>query len=144
MTDANSQPQPENPASAAQPAAAASAPLSAADDAQWAMLSHFLNIILVLPALIIFLVFKDRGPRVAVESKEALNWTINVAGLVIILNIVNIVLSFVPVIGLISWILSTLVIWAIIIVNIIFSIRGGMNVKAGGSYRYPMNHRWIK
>ncbi|WP_087129897.1 DUF4870 domain-containing protein [Microbacterium esteraromaticum] len=143
MTDPNADPVSGAPAGAPS-APAASAPLTAAEDAQWAMLAHFLNIVLVLPALIIFLVFKERGPRVAVESKEALNWTINVAGVVIVLNILSAILGFIPILGFIAWILLTLVIWAVIIVNIIFAIKGGLKVKSGGSYRYPLNYRWIK
>lgn len=108
------------------------------------MLVHYLNIILVIPALIIFILFKDRGPRVAVESKEALNWTINVAGVVIFLNILNVILGFIPLLGLFTWILFTLLIWAVIILNIVFAVLGGMKVKNGGAYRYPFNIRWIK
>ena len=45
------------------------APLTEAEDKQWASFAHFGNIILLVPALIIYLVFKDRGPKVAVEGK---------------------------------------------------------------------------
>ena len=112
------------------------APLTEAEDKQWASFAHFGNIILLLPALIIYLVFKDRGPKVAVEGKEALNWTINVTGAWIILAI----LSVIPFIGLIFSIL----LFALAIVNIIFAILGGVKVNGGGSYRYPVNIRWIK
>ncbi|MBW8870728.1 MAG: DUF4870 domain-containing protein [Leifsonia sp.] len=128
------------PAPAAQPAA----PLTEAEDKQWASFAHFGNIILLVPALIIYLVFKDRGPKVAVEGKEALNWTINVTAIVVIGNILNLILGFIPVIGWIIALLLTLVIWAVIIVNIIFAILGGVKVNGGGSYRYPLNIRWIK
>jgi len=120
------------PAPAAQPAA----PLTEAEDRQWASFAHFGNIILLIPALIIYLVFKDRGPKVAVEGKEALNWTINVTGAWIILAI----LSIIPFLGLIFSIL----LFALAIVNIIFAILGGVKVNGGGSYRYPVNIRWIK
>jgi len=120
------------------------APLTEAEDKQWASFAHFGNIILLVPALIIYLVFKDRGPKVAVEGKEALNWTINVTGIVVIGNILNLILGFIPVIGWIIALLLTLVIWAVIIVNIIFAIMGGVKVNGGGSYRYPINIRWIK
>lgn len=125
-------------------APAPAAPLSEAEDRQWASFAHFGNIILLVPALIIYLVFKDRGAKVAVEGKEALNWTINVTGLVIVVNIVNVILGFIPVIGWILALLFTLVLWAVIIVNIIFAIIGGVRVNGGGSYRYPLNIRWIK
>jgi len=120
------------------------APLTEAEDKQWASFAHFGNIIFLIPALIIYLVFKDRGPKVAVEGKEALNWTINVTGIVIAGNIVNLILSFIPVVGWILALLIGLVIWAVIIVNIIFAIMGGVKVNGGGSYRYPFNIRWIK
>ena len=120
------------------------APLTEAEDKQWASFAHFGNIILLVPALIIYLVFKDRGPKVAVEGKEALNWTINVTAIVVIGNILNLILGFIPVIGWIIALLLTLVIWAVIIVNIIFAIMGGVKVNGGGSYRYPINIRWIK
>jgi uncharacterized Tic20 family protein len=120
------------------------APLTEAEDKQWASFAHFGNIILLVPALIIYLVFKDRGPKVAVEGKEALNWTINVTAIVVIGNILNLILGFIPVIGWIIALLITLIIWAVIIVNIIFAIMGGVKVNGGGSYRYPLNTRWIK
>ena len=63
--------------------------MTEAEDKQWASFAHFGNIILLIPALIIYLVFKDRGPKVAVEGKEALNWTINVTAIVIIGEILS-------------------------------------------------------
>ncbi|MEO6533231.1 MAG: DUF4870 domain-containing protein [Pseudolysinimonas sp.] len=126
------------PAPAAQPAA----PLTEAEDKQWASFAHFGNIILLIPALIIYLIFKDRGPKVAVEGKEALNWTINVTGAVIILEILSFIIgAFTFGIGTL---LVGLLVWAVLIVNIIFAIMGGLKVNSGGSYRYPVNIRWIK
>ena len=112
------------------------APLTEAEDKQWASFAHFGNIILLIPALIIYLVFKDRGPKVAVEGKEALNWTINVTGAWIILAI----LSVIPFIGL----LFSLLLLILAIVNIIFAILGGVKVNGGGSYRYPFAVRLVK
>jgi uncharacterized Tic20 family protein len=118
------------------------APLTEAEDKQWASFAHFGNIILLVPALIIYLVFKDRGPKVAVEGKEALNWTINVTAIVIIGNILSLIIGAFT-FGIGSLLLG-LIIWAVIIVNIIFAIMGGVKVNGGGSYRYPVNIRWIK
>ena len=112
------------------------APLTEAEDKQWASFAHFGNIILLIPALIIYLVFKDRGPKVAVEGKEALNWTINVTALYIIFFILNLI----PIVGFLFFILNL----ALGVVNIIFAILGGVKVNGGGSYRYPVNIRWIK
>ena len=116
------------------------APLTEAEAKQWASFAHFGNIILLIPALIIYLVFKDRGPKVAVEGKEALNWTINVTGAFIILQVLSLILAFTIFLPLIIGIL----VFALIIVNIIFAILGGVKVNGGGSYRYPVNIRWIK
>lgn len=125
---------------AAQPAAPG--PLSEAEDKQWASFAHFGNIILLIPALIIWLVFRARGAKTNVEGKEAVNWTINVTGIVIILQILSAILSFTPLFPIV--IVFTLVMWALLIVNLIFAIMGGVKVNGGGSYRYPVNIRWIK
>ena len=60
------------PPAAPQPAA----PLTEAEDRQWASFAHLGGVIGLLPALIIFLVFKDRGAFTRDESKEALNFQI--------------------------------------------------------------------
>ncbi|MFT4123729.1 MAG: DUF4870 domain-containing protein [Microbacteriaceae bacterium] len=119
-------------------------PLSESDDTLYASLAHFLNIILLLPALILYLVFGSRGPKTAVEGKEALNWTINVTGLLVVAWIVNALLQWIPILGLLISILITLATWALIIVNIVFAIMGGVRVQSGGGWRYPVNIRWIK
>ncbi len=136
--------QPGQPAYQQPAPAAPGAPLSPSDDKLWASLAHFGNIILLIPALIIYLVFKDRGERVRVESKEALNWTINVTGLLIVLFILQLIFGLIPVVGWIIALLLVLVDWAVAIVNLIFAIIGGVKVNGGGSYRYPINYRWIK
>jgi uncharacterized protein len=126
---------------APQPAAPQpAAPLTEAEDKQWASFAHFGNIILLIPALIIWLVFRARGAKTNVEGKEALNWTINVTGLYIIIQILGAILTFVAGIGFIILLLG----WVLLIVNLIFAIMGGVKVNAGGSYRYPVNIRWIK
>ena len=56
-----------------QPAAAA-APLTEAEDKQWASFAHFGDILGIPAPLIIWLIFKDRGAKTNVEGKEALNW----------------------------------------------------------------------
>ena len=124
---------------APQPATPA-APLSEAEDKQWASFAHFGNILSFVAPLIIWLIFKDRGTKSNVEGKEALNWGINVAGVSIILFILSFLTAFTIFLPLIFQLLS----WAIIIVNIIFAIMGGVKVNGGGSYRYPVNIRWIK
>ncbi|RFA21811.1 DUF4870 domain-containing protein [Subtercola boreus] len=125
-------------------AAKPAAPLSAQDDKLWASLAHFGNIILLVPALVIHLVFKDRGRLVRQESTEALNWTINVTGIVVAGNILSAILTYIPFVGGIIALLIGLVIWLVVIVNLVFAIIGGVRVNGGGAYRYPINYRWIK
>ncbi len=108
------------------------APLTEAEDKQWASFAHFGGILGILPALIIWLVFKDRGTKTNVEGKEALNFQITI----LIAYVAGVILSFVLIgvfISLAAW-----------VVSIIFSIIGGMKVNAGGSYRYPFAIRFIK
>ena len=130
----NPAPQPAAP----QPAA----PLTEAEDKQWASFAHFGNILSFVPPLIIWLIFKDRGPRTNVDGKEALNFGITATIAFVAITIINAILSAVT-LGfwlLISWIFP-LAIWIFVI---IFSVQGGMKVNAGGSYRYPVNIRFIK
>lgn len=135
MTDPNAQQYPASP-----PAA----PLSPADDKLWASLAHFGNILSVLVPLIIWLVLKDRGQRVYHEGKEALNWGINVAGVMIIGVVLSTILLVIPILG---WILSGLIYLVMVLVgilNVVFAIMGGVKVSNGGAYMYPLNIRWIK
>ncbi|CAN5254565.1 DUF4870 domain-containing protein [soil metagenome] len=118
------------------PAPAAATPLSEADDKLWASLAHFGNILSFLAPLLIWLLLKDRGAKVAVEGKEALNWGINATGALII----SFILGLIPFLGLIFLLVN----FAVLIVNLIFAIMGGIKVQQGGSYRYPINIRWIK
>ncbi len=130
------------PAAAPQPAA----PLTAAEDKQWAMWSHFGGILWLLPSLIIFLVFKDRGTLVKQESKEALNWQITFLIFYIGWAIIGAILTSVLIATgawSILW-LPTLIGWLIYLANVLFSVMGGVKVNGGGSYRYPINFRFIK
>jgi uncharacterized Tic20 family protein len=128
------------------PSTTTAAPLSASDDKLWASLAHFGGVIGPLPALLIFLILKDRGPFVRQESKEALNWQITFIGAWIVLNILVAILSAAlifsnayGVIGLLGWIPGLL--W---LANIILSILGGVKVNSGQAYRYPVALRLIK
>ena len=115
------------------------AALTPDQDKQWAMFAHLGGIVGFLPALIIWLVFKDRGPRTNVEGKEALNWQITFTIAMIVAYIVAGILAFIPFLGFIGGLLP----FAVWVANIIFSILGAVRVNAGGSYRYPVTFRFI-
>lgn len=132
MTDATPTPQP----------AAAAAPLTPAEDKQWASFAHLGGILGFLPSLIIWLVFKDRGTLTNQEAKEALNFQITLA----IVQVANFVLGLIltaVTFGL--WALvQSLISLAVWVVGLIFSIIAFTKVNAGGTYRYPFAIRLIK
>lgn len=120
----------------------APAPLSVAEDKQWGSFAHLGGIIGILPSLIIWLVFKDRGPVVHREGKEALNFQIALVIVVAAYSVLNAILTVVT-FGfwmLIGW-LPYLAIW---VLDIVWSIMGFSAVNAGGGYRYPISIRFIK
>jgi uncharacterized Tic20 family protein len=131
------QQQPQQPQ---QPYAAPAAPLDPAQDKQWASFAHLGGILWVLPSLIIYLVFKDRGQLTRQEAKEALNWQITW----LIVWFVSVLISVFLVLTPVGFIFSLLIPWALYIVNLIFSILGFVKVNSGGTYRYPVNFRFIK
>ena len=143
----------------ATPAPAPAGPLTEAEDKQWAGLSHLLGILGWLPSLIIFLVFKDRGAKTKVESKEALNFQLTALAGFIVLSIVFGIISGIVTAASIATASSygaigagfgiasllTVLPWLIYVLAIvIFSIVGFTKVNAGGSYRYPFAIRLIK
>lgn len=135
----NHQPQPDDRASGVRPAyqgAPANAlPLTASEDRQWATMAHFGGILGFIPSLIIFLVFRDRGPFTAQESKEALNFTLPPT----LIALAAWLLSFIPGIGWIFAILNALL-WVVIAVS---SVVAGIEVNRGRPYRYRVNLRRI-
>lgn len=124
------------------PPAAPAAPLTPAEDNQWASFAHLGGILGFLPSLIIWLVFKDRGSFTNVEAKEALNFQITAAIAQIAVFILNAILTAVTlgIWGLIGWILP-LAVW---VIAIIWSIQGFLKAKDGNHYRYPFALRLIK
>ena len=144
MSDPNAQaprdPDPgQNPPQPSYPSAAA--PLTAAEDQQWASLAHLGGIFWILPSLIIWLVFKDRGRRSDIEAKEALNFQITVTIAWFAVFFIGTFLALVTFgIGFLFNLLG-LAVW---IMTVVFSIMGFLAVKDGGTYRYPVSVRFIK
>jgi uncharacterized Tic20 family protein len=124
------------------------APLTQAEDKQWASFAHFggaLGAFLGagtagwIAPLIIYLVFKDRGPFTRQESKEALNFQLTVTIYVIGLYILGAILTLV-VVGLLLFPLA----WIVGVLGIIFGIIGGVKVNNGEAYRYFHAIRMVK
>ena len=124
------------------PAPVPAAPLSEADDRQWASFAHLGGIIGPLPSILIWLIFKDRGAFTNTEGKEALNFQITTVIGHIAIFIINTILTAVTLgfWALIGWLLP-LALW---VVTIIFSVQGFLKTKDGVGYRYPFALRLIK
>jgi uncharacterized Tic20 family protein len=109
-----------------------SVPLTQEQDRQWASFANLGGILGFLPALIIWLVFKDRGAFTNSQAKEALNFQLTI----VILYIVGAILTVFFIGALI-----TLAAWAL---SLIFSIIAFTKTKDGIEYRYPVTIRMIK
>ncbi|MFC6355801.1 DUF4870 domain-containing protein [Luethyella okanaganae] len=145
MSDPNSQQPPQDPNLGQQPpqvpppqqpvpggTPVVAAPLTQAEDIQWASFAHLGGILGFLPSLIIWLVFKDRGQFTNAQAKEALNFQITI----LIAYVVGWILTFV--------LIGVFVYLAAWIVSVIFSIMGFLKAKDGQPYRYPFALRLIK
>ena len=137
MTDPNAQsPDPNVPPPPPQqppvPAAGGPAPLTPEQDVQWGSFAHLGGILGVLPSLIIWLVFKDRGSFTNTEAKEALNFQITL--------LFGYLISAILIVVFIGAILT----WAVWIVGVVFSIIAFLQAKDGKHYRYPFAIRLIK
>ena len=108
------------------------APLTPAEDTQWASFAHLGGILGILPSLIIWLIFKDRGAFTNSEGKEALNFQITL----LIAELISYVLLAV--------FIGALLLPAIYVVRIIFSILAFLKTKDGIAYRYFFALRLIK
>ncbi|WP_084710006.1 DUF4870 domain-containing protein [Nesterenkonia alba] len=115
---------------------AAAPPLTPEEDRRWATLAHFGGVAGCLPSLVIYLVFRDRGPFTAQEAKEALNFTLPLTVLLVVLY----GLAFLPEIG---WILGLVAVffWAFMT---ICGLLGGAECNKGRPYRYRLNLRLIQ
>lgn len=123
------------PAATPQP----SAPLTAAQDIQYASFAHLGGIAVIIggwlgwvPALIIWLIFKDRGRFTNTEAKEALNFQITIA--------IAMVVGYITA----AFIIGFLIILAAVVLSVVFSILGYLKAKDGVPYRYPFAFRFIK
>lgn len=117
-------------------------PMRPAEERTWAVLTHViaggLNLITgglfagLIGAIVIYLVFKDRGPFVRQHATTTLNFQITL----IIAEIIGAILTLI----LIGW----LILAAVWVVNIIFSIMGALAASGGKPYEYPLAIRFFK
>ena len=109
------------------------APLSPSDEKLWATLVHIGGIFFsFLPALIGYLVLKDRGPFVAEHTKTALNFQLTL----LIVYVVGTVTSII--------VIGVLILIAAAIMLVIFSILAAVAANNGQTYKYPLTIEFIK
>ncbi len=108
-------------------------PMSPQDQRLWAVLTHIGGILFgFIAPLITFLVLKDRGAFIAEHTKTALNFQLTM----LIGTIVGGLLTL-----LLIGFLLLLAIWVVIIV---FSIIAAMKANAGELYQYPLTIKFIR
>lgn len=115
------------------PYAAAPQPMSPSDEKMWSTLVHVGGILFqFLPALIGYLVLKDRGPFVRAHTANALNFQLTL----LIAYFVGALLSIVLV--------GFLIMLAAWVLNIVCSIIAAVKANGGWPYEYPMTIRFVR
>ncbi|WP_312875919.1 DUF4870 domain-containing protein [Arthrobacter terrae] len=119
----------------------ASAPaLTPAEDRQWAFMAHCGGVLGFIPSLIIYLVFRDRGPFTEQESKEALNFTAPPTIVAAVANIIAVIFSGIsPLTGTVFAFIAV-GIWIFLTV---YSVLAAVQVNRGQPYRYMFSLRLI-
>lgn len=108
-------------------------PLDDAQTRQWAGLAHLGGILGFIPALVIWLVYRERSAFVDQEAKKALNFQLTVLIGYVAASILN---NFIPFTGLLNF--------ALWVVALVFSIQGYQAVQRGQAYKYPFSLDLIK
>ena len=118
------------------PSAPAGAPLTPDQERTFASFAHLGGIVWILPSLIIWLVYKDRGPFVSSEARKALNFMITATIAWVAVYILDVI--FLP------WPLPGLLHFAIWVVVVIFSIQGFQSAQKGQPFKYPFSLELVK
>jgi len=115
-----------------QPYGGGSPQLSPADEKLWATLVQIGGILFNwIPALIGYLVLKDRGPFVRAHTATALNFQITIFLAYIVGGILSIV------------VVGIFIIIAAWVVNIVFSIIAAVKANQGEFYTYPIAIKFV-
>jgi uncharacterized Tic20 family protein len=107
-------------------------PLSPSDEKLWATLIHVGGILFgFLPALIGYVVLKDRGPFIRAHATTALNFQITL----LIAFVAGTVLSII--------VIGIFVLLAAWVLGIVFSIMAAMAANKGQYYTYPLTIKFV-
>ena len=114
------------------PAYAPAQPLSPSDERLWATLIHVGGIVIgFISPLLGYLLLKDRSAFVGENAKNALNFQITV--------VIGYVVGWVLTLILVGF----LVLLAVWVVSIVFSILGAIAANRGEVYKYPLTIAFI-
>lgn len=120
-------PPPENPYSAS-----AAQPMNPADEKTWSILTHIGGIFFgFIPALITYLVFRERGPFIHHHTATALNFQLTMLIAAVISSILIIIL------------IGIFLLFAISIVILVFSIIAAVAANRGDLYQYPLSIKFV-
>ncbi|AEE46481.1 DUF4870 domain-containing protein [Cellulomonas fimi] len=116
-------------------------PAGADQDRTWATLAHLGGILAYffigwVPALVIWLVHRERGGQAPEQARVALNFQLT---LLIALVVAKVVESL-PAIGVVGW----LAIVGVGIVSLVLSLLAAVAVNKGGTYRYPFTLELVR
>lgn len=107
-------------------------PMNPSDEKLWATLVHVGGIFFnFLPALIGYLVLKDRGPFVRSHTASALNFQLTM----LIAEVVGYILMFV--------LIGFVIVPAVYVLRLIFSIIAAVRANRGEWYTYPLAIKFI-
>jgi uncharacterized Tic20 family protein len=108
-------------------------PLSESDQRLWATLIHVGGIFFwIWPSLIGYLITKDRGAFIREHTRQSLNFHITMAIALLIGGLLTLV------------VIGFLIIVAIYVVILIFSIQAAIAANNGHLFKYPLSYEFIK
>ncbi len=108
-------------------------PLNPSDERLWATLVHIGGIFFsFVPALIGYLVLKDRGPFIRQHTTAALNFQLTM----LIAHIVGWITTFI--------LIGIVIIAAVGLVTLVFSIIAAVRAHQGAAYAYPIALRFVR
>lgn len=107
-------------------------PMRPEDEKLWATLIHVGGIFFgFIPALVGYLVLKDRGPFVRGHSATALNFQLTM----LIASAIGVITSFI--------LIGLLIIMAVGVLVIVFSIIAALAANRGEAYYYPLTIKFL-
>jgi uncharacterized Tic20 family protein len=107
--------------------------MSPSDEKMWATIVHVLGIFFVIvPSLVAYIVFKDRGPFIRQHTTAALNFHLTMLIVYVIGGVLTLVL------------VGYFIIFAAAIVTLVFSIMAAVAANNGQTYKYPLSYEFIK